>query len=517
MGTPRGRWVIAVTVLGSGLAMLDATVVNVALARIGEDLGAGFSGLQWTINAYTLTLAALILLGGALGDRFGRRRVFVLGVVWFAAASALCGLAPNIGVLVAARALQGIGGALLAPGSLALISASFSGADRSAAVGAWSGLGGLAGAVGPFVGGWLVGWTWRAVFLINLPVAVVVVLCAVRHVPESRDPDAAGPVDVAGAATGAIALAGITAALTQAGRTGSGPFVAGALAVGCTAALGFVLAERRAVHPLVPGDLLHQREFAAANLVTVLVYGALGSLFVLLVLQLQVVAGFAPLLAGTALLPITVIMIFFSARAGRLAGRIGPRLPMTIGPAICAGGVLLMLRIHGGASYLTDVLPAVAVFGAGLAFTVAPLTATVLDAAGSRHAGVASGVNNAVARTAGLLAVAAVPALAGISDYTDPVAFDRGFRTATLIEAGLLAAGAVAAVLLIRSPASGQETAEPRESPERAGPSAARSAAPSVASRPGRVASGARFAVEECSHCGVADPPLHPPTRSGAS
>jgi EmrB/QacA subfamily drug resistance transporter len=486
MGSARARWVLAVTVLGSGLAMLDATVVNVALARIGDDLHAGFTGLQWTVNAYTLTLAALILLGGSLGDRFGRRRIFLIGVVWFALASLLCGLAPGIATLVTARALQGIGGALLTPGSLAILSASFTGGDRAAAVGAWSGLGGLAGAAGPFLGGWLVGWSWRAVFLINLPVAVAVVVLAVRHVPESRDPDAEGRLDWAGAVLGAVGLAGITYALTELGRPGGSPSALACGLIGPVALLCFVGVERRTAHPLVPVTLLRIRQFAAANLVTVLVYGALGALFVLLVLQLQIVAGFGPLLAGTALLPITLIMIGFSARAGRLAARIGPRLPMALGPAVSALGVLLMLRIGAGASYLADVLPAVTVFGAGLALTVAPLTATVLEAAGGQHAGVASGLNNAVARTAGLLAVAAIPAVAGISDYTDPVAFERGFRIAVLIEATMLALGGVTAALLIRSTPTGAE------------------------------ADRGRLRLADCGECGLAGPHLHPDQPSGA-
>ncbi|HEX2807860.1 MAG TPA: MFS transporter [Kineosporiaceae bacterium] len=475
------------TVLGSGLVMLDGTAVNVALARIGTDLGAGFAGLQWTVNAYTLTLAALILLGGSLGDRFGRRKVFLIGVIWFALASLLCGLAPNISALVVARGLQGIGGALLTPGSLAIISASFAGHDRAAAVGAWSGLGGLAGAVGPFLGGWLVGWSWRAVFLINLPVAVAVVALAARHVPESRDPDATGRLDWAGALLGAVGLAGITYTLTEVGRSQPVPLLLGWGVAGVTALGCFAVLERRVAHPLVPGALLRIPQFVAANLVTVLVYGAIGSLFVLLVMQLQSVSGFSPLVAGVSLLPITVIMILFSAQVGRLADRIGPRIPMTLGPAISAVGVLLMLRIGAGASYLADVLPAATVFGAGLALTVAPLTATVLDAAGPQHAGAASGVNNAVARAAGLLAVAAIPAVAGISDYTDAAAFDRGFRIAMLIVAAMLALGAVVAAVLIRSVSPGERPVEP--------------VAP---------AQPERLSIETWVHCGVPGPPLHP-------
>ncbi|HSU09748.1 MAG TPA: DHA2 family efflux MFS transporter permease subunit, partial [Pseudonocardia sp.] len=378
MGTPAARWVLLTTVLGSGVVMLDATVVNVALERIGADLGASFDGLQWTVNAYTLTLASLILLGGSLGDRYGRRRVFVIGVVWFAVASLLCGLAPNLELLIAGRALQGVGGALLTPGSLALISASFRGPDRAAAVGAWSGLGGVAGAVGPFVGGWLVEWSWRAVFLINLPLAALVVVVALRHVPESRDPDAAPGLDVPGTVLAAVSLAALTWSLTVLGADGAAPVPLTVLVLGLVTLGVFVAVERRSPHPLVPPRLFADRGFTAANVATLLVYGALGVVFLLLVLQLQVVAGFSPTAAGAALLPVTLIMLVFSARAGALAQRIGPRLPMTVGPLVSAAGLLLLRRIGPGASWVADVLPGVVVFAAGLALTVAPLTATVL-------------------------------------------------------------------------------------------------------------------------------------------
>jgi len=446
MGSARGRWLLLAAILGSGMAMLDATVVNVALPHIGKELGAGFSGLQWTLNGYTLTLAALIMLGGSLGDRYGRRRVFVIGVAWFAAASLMCGLAWNVESLVLARALQGVGGALLTPGSLALIAASFDERDRGAAVGAWSGLGGIAGAIGPLVGGWLVEQvSWRAVFLVNLPFAAVVLWVAARHVPESRDPAAAGELDLAGAGLAAAGLAGLTYGLISVQWV---PAVLGVLALA-----GFVLMERRSAHPLVPLELFTSRVFVAANLVTFVVYAALGGVFFLLVLQLQVVASFSPLRAGMALLPVTALMLLLSARAGALAQRIGPRLPMTLGPLIAAGGLLLTLRIGPHASYLRDVLPAVAVFGLGLSCMVAPLTATVLGAAPEHLAGTASGVNNAVARSAGLLAVASLPALVGLggADYTEPGAFGSGFRAAMVICAGLLIVGAVVAAALVRT------------------------------------------------------------------
>ncbi|MCU7825847.1 MFS transporter [Kitasatospora sp. DSM 101779] len=462
MGTPRARWVLLATVLGSGMAMLDGTVVNVALPRIGEDLDASLAALQWTVNSYLLTLAALILLGGSLGDRYGRRRVFLIGVAWFAAASAICAAAPTIEVLIAARALQGIGGALLTPGSLAMLQAVFHPDDRGAAVGAWSGLGGVAAAVGPFLGGWLVdGPGWRWIFLINVPVAVVVIAVSARHVPETRDPDRSGRFDVLGAVLAALALAGVTYALTETGSS----FAPVAGLLGVLFGVAFVLVERRTEQPMLPLELFSSRLFTSVNLVTVCVYGAFSGVFLLLTVQLQVVSGFSPLTAGVALVPITVLMLAFSSRAGRLGRAVGPRLPLFLGPVICAAGVLLMLRIGPDASYWTDVLPAVTVLGCGMTLLVAPLTATVLAAVDVRRAGIASGVNNAAARAAGLLAVAALPALAGLSGnaYRVPAAVDDAFETAMLICAGLLAAGGLLALATVRGDAlePEREIAEP--------------------------------------------------------
>jgi EmrB/QacA subfamily drug resistance transporter len=458
-----GRWVLIAAVLGSGLAGIDATVVNVALPALGRDLDAGFSGLQWTINSYTLTLAALILLGGSLGDRYGRRRVFIVGVMWFALASALCAMVPNVEALIAARALQGIGGALLTPGSLALISASFVEEDRAKAIGAWSGLGGVATAIGPFLGGYLVaGPGWRWIFLINLPLAAAVVVIAHRHVPESLDPDAAPHLDVLGATLGAGGLGGVTYALIAAGDGWSAGVVVSAV-VGVAALLGFVRTELRSTHPMLPPKIFANRQFTAANVVTFAVYAALGGVFFFLVVNLQVVAGFSPLLAGTSLLPVTVIMLLLSARSGALAARIGPRLPMTLGPLVAAAGVLLLLRAGPNASYLMDVLPAVIVFGLGLSLLVAPLTATVLMAAENRYAGVASGVNNAIARAAGLLAVAVLPVIAGISgdDYEHPSAFFDGYRMALITCVALLIVGGLIAAALIRNPSAARPAVEP--------------------------------------------------------
>ncbi|OKJ66843.1 MFS transporter [Streptomyces sp. CB02261] len=450
MASGTGRWILFTTVLGSGMALLDSTVVNVALPHIGEDLDADLGALQWTVNAYMLTLAGLILLGGALGDRYGRRRVFVIGVVWFALASLLCGLAPNAGVLIAARALQGVGGALLTPGSLALIQASFHEDDRARAVGLWSGFGGVGAAVGPFVGGWLVdGPGWRWVFLLNVPLAALCVPVALRHVPESRDEAAHGRFDVLGAVLGATSLAFVTYALIgEAWWAGAAGVVVGA---------GFVAVERRrGGSAMVPPSIFASRIFTAVNLVTLCVYAAFGGFFFLAALQLQVVSGYSALGAGTALLPTTVLMLLLSAKSGELGERIGPRIPLTVGPLLCASGMLLMLRVGEDASYVRDVLPALLVLGLGMTTLVAPLTATVLASVDVSRAGLASGINNAAARAAGLLAVAALPMLAGMGPeaYRSAEEFGETFRRAMPMCAGILVVGAVLAWTTMRTPAT---------------------------------------------------------------
>ncbi|MGW1882832.1 MFS transporter [Streptomyces sp. NPDC001970] len=447
LASATGRWVVLTTVLGSTMALLDSTVVNIALPHIGDDLGADLAELQWIINAYLLTLAGLILLGGALGDRYGRRRVFVIGVVWFALASLACGLAPNAPVLIIARALQGVGGALLAPGSLAIIQASFHPDDRPRAVGLWSGFGGVGAAVGPFVGGWLVdGPGWRWVFLLNVPLAALCVPIALRHVPETRDPAAHGRFDVLGAVLGALGLGLVTYGLIDKS------WWAGAAGVLVGAA--FVVVERRRSHPMLPPSIFASRQFTAVNVVTVCVYAAFSGFFFLAALQLQVVSGYTALAAGTALLPTTVLMLLFSARSGELAEKIGPRIPLTVGPLLCAAGMLLMLRVGADASYVADVLPATAVLGLGMVTLVAPLTATVLASVDTARAGIASGVNNAAARAAGLLAVAALPLLAGMGPeaYRVPEEFAATFRRAMPMCAGALVLGAVIAWATVRRP-----------------------------------------------------------------
>jgi len=471
---PRGRWVLAAAVLGSSLALLDSTVVNVALPTIGRDLGTSLAGLQWTVTAYTLTLAGLILLGGSLGDRLGRRRVFLVGVVWFALASALCGLSVGIGMLIAARALQGIGGALLTPGSLAIIQATFLPGDRPRAIGAWSGLGGVAAAVGPFLGGWVVGSIgWRWIFLLNLPLAVVVVAVTARHVPETKDPMASGRFDVAGAVLAALALAGITDALIEAPAHGAWR-AAAAGGLGVAAGAAFVVLEHRRgrpgsrTAPMLPLDVFASRQFTAVNVVTFVIYGALSGTIFLLVLQLQVVSGYSPLAAGISLLPLTLLMLLLSPRAGALAQRLGPRWLMTGGPLVCAAGLLLATRIGQNASYVADVLPTVTLFGLGLSATVAPLTATVLASADVRHAGTASGVNNAVARAAGLLAVAGLPLVVGLTGeaYRVPALMNSSFDAAMVICACLLAIAAVLSALTIDNNVLRATPAHPVAEPE---------------------------------------------------
>lgn len=452
-GTARGRWVLFATVLGSSLAFIDSTVVNIALPTMGRELGADAAGLQWTVNGYALSLAALILAGGSLSDRYGRRRIFVLGIGWFAVASLLCGLAPGIELLVAARVLQGVGGALLTPGALAILESSFAREDRSRAIGAWSGLGGIGGALGPFLGGWLVELAdWRLIFLINVPLAALVIAVALRHVPESRNPAAGRRPDIAGVLTGALGLGGLTYGFTAWPSSGpDSPAVLATLAAGVLGMAGFVVVERRSSHPMLPLELFRSRAFTGANLATLLAYAAIGGVFFLVALNLQVVAGFSPLTGGIALLPITLLMMLFSARSGALAQRIGPRLPMTAGPLVCAAALVWMSRIGPGASYPVDVLPPVILFGLGLSLLVAPLTATALGALDDAYAGIASGVNNAVARAAGLLSVAVLPLAAGVGagSLTDPATLHPVYRGSMLICAGLMVAGSITALLFV--------------------------------------------------------------------
>jgi EmrB/QacA subfamily drug resistance transporter len=490
--SPTGRWVLAAMVLGSGIAALDATVVGIALPAIGRDFHVGEASLQWVVDAYTLSLAGLLLLGGTLGDRYGRRKVFVIGTVWFALASLLCGLAPNATTLILARALQGVGAALLTPGSLAILQASFVADDRSKAIGAWSGLGGLATAAGPFLGGWLIdAVSWRLVFFINLPVAAAVVALTLRHVPESRAPDETGPLDVTGAIAITGALVGITYGLIAAPADGwlSAP-VLGCLLGGVVLLAAFLVNETRVANPMLPLTVFASRQFSAANAVTFVVYGALGGTLFLLPTVLQEAAHYTPLASGAALLPVTIIMLVLSARSGALAARIGPRLQMSVGPLVIAAGLLLLIRSTGSGGYWVDVLPAVLVFGFGLAINVAPLTSTAMSAVPAEHSGVASAVNNDVARAAGLIAVAVLPVAAGITGdtYLHPEALSHGFRNALIIAAIACVLGGLLAAATIRNP--------PRRRP-----------APSLAGQPGQPRPKA--ARPELS-CSLDAPPLRP-------
>ncbi|HEY4568004.1 MAG TPA: MFS transporter [Kribbella sp.] len=453
LGTARGRWVLAATALGSGMAFLDGTVVNVALPAMGEDLNATMAGLQWIVNGYMLMLASLVLLSGSLGDRFGRRRTFVIGVIWFAAASAICAVAPTLEVIIAGRILQGIGAALLTPGSLAILQTTIQHSDRGKAIGTWSGLTSVAAAVGPFVGGSLVDrGSWQLIFLLNIPLALATVLVTLRHVPETRDESASGKLDINGAVLVTIGLGGLTYGLISAGDRGFGdPVVLTSLVIGLVSFAGFIEVERRSSHPMLPLGIFANIRFTGANLVTVVVYGALGTATFLVVVFLQTGLGYSALWAGAALLPMTILMLLLSPYAGGLSDRIGPRIPMTVGPLLMAGGFLLMLRINMGTSYFTAALPGVALLGLGLVTTVAPLTATVLSSVADHHAGIASGVNNAVARSAQLMAVAAIPMAAGITgdSYRNPVAFHEGFGRALWISAILAASGGVIAWVTI--------------------------------------------------------------------
>src|ERR1700745_2725102 len=468
MSTARGRWVVAATVLGSGMPALHAPVVGIALPAIGRDFHAGIAGLQWVVTAYTRTLAGLLLLGGTLGDSYGRRKVFVIGVVWFAAASLLCGLAPTAGVLIAARALQGVGGALLTPGSLAILQASFAEEDRMAALSLYAVLGVLASPIGPFLGVWLIdAVSWRLIFFINLPLAAVVVAISARHVPETKAPGPVPRLDYRRALAISGALAGITYGLIAASANGwTSLSVLVPLGVGLLLLGVFILVEAREPEPMLPLGIFRSRQFSAANAVTFVVYAALGGLLFLVPTVLIVVHGYSPVEAGTALLPVTFIMLALSSRSGALAARIGPRLQMSGGPVVISASLLLFARISDSGNYLTAVLPGAVVFGFGVAIMVAPLTATALAAAPADHAGVASAVNNDVARAASLIAVAILPALAGISgdSYLHPAALAHGFREAAYMAAIFCAAGGVLAALTIRNPSRAKcEKTTPQE------------------------------------------------------
>jgi EmrB/QacA subfamily drug resistance transporter len=495
------------------MGFMDGTIVNVALPAIQRELGATAVDALWIVESYALMLAALILVGGSLGDHYGRRRVFLAGIVLFTAASVWCGLAPGPGQLIAARTVQGIGGALMIPGSLAIISASFSEADRGKAIGTWSGFSGVTAAIGPVVGGFLIdNVSWRAAFLINVPLALVVLFIAVRHVPESRDPDARR-LDIPGAALVTVGLGGIVFGLIEAAnRSLSDPLVFVPLVVGVAGLAAFLWAEHRSAEPMMPLSLFRSRNFSGANLLTLLLYMGLGGALYFFPFLLIQVHGYSATAAGMAFLPFIVLTFLMSRWAGGLVTSVGPKLPLTVGPVITAVGFLLFALPGTGGSYWTTFFPAVAVMGLGMSLVIAPLTTTALNAVQGRHSGLASGVNNAVSRTASLLAVALMGVFVfaafsfalderlagldlapqarvemeeqkanlgaarpseGVSEETAAAietavdeSFVAGFRVAMFVAAGLALASALASALIIEG--KGRPAGSPRTESEAA-------------------------------------------------
>lgn len=422
---------LVATILGANIVFLDSTVVNVALPAIQRDLDTGLAAQQWVVEAYLLTLVAILLVGGSLGDLYGRRRMFEIGLAGFAVTSVLCALAPSSGFLIGARGLQGVAGALLVPGSLAILASTFEGAERGRAVGTWTAWAGISTLLGPAGGGLLVELDWRWVFWINVPVIAATLLITHRAVAESSDPDACPGVDYAGIGLSAVGLGGPVFALIQQPAEGWGsPLVLVPLVVGFASFAAFLLWERSARAPMLPLGLFKIRNFTVANLSTLCVYAGLFGATFFLTIFLQQVGGYSPFIAGLATTPVTVIMFVLSPRFGELASRIGPRLPMTVGPLLAGLGLVLLVRLDADADYLTGVLPGLVPFSLGLAMTVAPLTTTVLDSVPGHRAGIASGVNNAISRVAGLLAIAVLGAaisaqfIAGVED--DPVTAELG-------------------------------------------------------------------------------------------
>ena len=431
-------------------------MVSIALPAIGRDFHLNLGGLQWVVNAYLVALGSLIILGGSLGDQFGRRRVFVLGAVGFSTASVLCALAPNPALLIAARVVQGVAGALMVPGSLAIVEASFDPEDRGQAIGVWAGWAGISTALGPFVGGALIdAGSWRLVFLIVVLVAAPAAAIAQRSVPESRDEGLAGSPDWAGAALVSLGLGAVVYALVEAGGRGlSDPRVAVAAGSGIALLIAFVAVERRVSRPLIPFELFRSRQFTGANLATLANYFALGGAFFFLILQLQTVLGYGALEAGAATFPFTVVMLLLSPQAGRLSQRVGPRWPMTIGPFVAAGGFLLLAGVGSGSDYLTQILPGVLVFGLGATIFVAPLTSAVLAAVSEQEAGLASALSNAFARLAQLGASATLPVAVGLGSATvvGSVEFASAYERAMLLTAAVsIIGGAIALVTIRRS------------------------------------------------------------------
>lgn len=406
------RLTLLATILGSTIVFLDSTVVNVALPAIQEDFDTGLAGQQWVVEAYMLALVALLLVGGSLGDLYGRKRMFIFGLLGFAVTSVLCAIAPSDEALIGARALQGIAGAMLVPGSLAILAATFEGEARGRAIGLWTAWAGISTLVGPAGGGLLVEIDWRWIFWINIPLIALTIWLALRAVEESTDPEAVHGIDFTGIGLSAIGLGGPVFALIEQPTYGwSDPIVVGPMIAGIVAFATFIWWEGRARAPMMPLEVFRSRNFSVVNAATLCVYAGLIGGFFFITLFLQQVAGYTAFQAGAATTPVTVLMFLLSGRFGALASRIGPRIPMGVGPIIAAAGLLWLTRLDSDPNYFVDLLPMLLLFGLGLSMTVAPLTTTVLDAVEERHAGVASGVNNAVARVAGLLAIAALGAI----------------------------------------------------------------------------------------------------------
>jgi EmrB/QacA subfamily drug resistance transporter len=452
----QGRWVVTAMILGSSVAGIDSTVVAVALPAIGRNLDASFQALQWTVTSYALTLASLILLAGSLSDRWGRRRVFLAGLGWFTVASVLCAAAPGIEWLIAARAVQGIGGALMTPASLAIIEATFQPADRTRAIGTWAAFSGVSAAIAPFLGGWLLeAGSWRAIFLINVPVAAVTAWTTWRHVPESRDTSVSGGADWPGALAGVAALAAITYAIIVLPAAGvASPQFTAAVLLAVVSSAAFAVTERRARHPMLPPSIFAPAQFRAANAVTFVVNGALGGFAFVFIPALEIIAGYSPVVAGSALVPVTAVTLLLSGASSRLAQRIGPRPQIVAGCLVCAAASMLAVRIGSQAGYWTAVFPVAVLFGLGLASLLPPLTASAMNSAPDSQAGLASGVNNAVARVAGLLWIAALPPVTGLTGavYTDPIRFRSSFAQISWICAvAFTGAAALAAAFITRS------------------------------------------------------------------
>jgi EmrB/QacA subfamily drug resistance transporter len=452
--TPHARaWVLAGTVLGSGLAFIDSSAVNLTLPVIQQRLGGGLATAQWIMNAYSLMLGALVLAGGAAADRYGRKRVFVAGVLLFTVASAICGFAPNLPMLVAARAVQGIGAAMLTPASLALLGAAYDSKSRGQAVGIWAGASGLTSAIGPVLGGWLTqAISWRAVFFINLPVAAIAVWLVLANAKESKG-TASGPVDWAGAAAVTVGLAAITWALTVAPKQGADAAVVGAAVAGVAALMGFILIERKAPNPMTPLTLFKSLTFSGVNALTFVLYAGLGGALFLLPFELIRVQGYPPSAAGAALLPMSVGLAVLSPLAGRIASRIGARPMLIVGPLLVAVGFGLLAVQSQAGGYWVSVFPGLAVLAVGAGIAVAPLTDAVLGAVDDQFEGAAAGVNNAVARIAGLFAVALVGFVIGGSD---PRAIEAGYRLAMVVAAVASATAALIAASTVRAPPKGK-------------------------------------------------------------